>query len=721
MSFTISNVKVRADGWSVDAILVNQHGQQGNVVYDFSSSPSIAVTSEGYDSNRVLGTMTRTVYITDIVRIPGSTTLDETDSGLNLVVRLSLSAPIFTDDKNGGAGTSGVDPVVSIGAGVFTIGASSNSAYNASVTNNSTEVYPKVFGQWATVPFKRYDSATVHQAFTARHGFGIAAARFKLTSGASVVQADGVLTSRKRTASSLYGYDYEADLTLAGSAVQGVMTANFRAWPVVGDAASMLNTADFPVNDDNTALGVCNYSHYYNKDGTDQIKRYVSSSGNDTTGDGLTMGTAWATIGKALTDGTADEIICGAGSIAFGIVTEPASINRWRSIIPDTGASVTVQLDGRIKYNTPHLHFQGVTLQFQLNTTYLDGMITPHWLWIDSCTTDSNGFSNTTISSFAYRTAGTFITNSTIDDASKWGMDANSSVRVIHWLDGCNISATSETRIANTFRMVACLGKDIGYMAKGSFSGTAPLADPGIVEFNHLHSFDAVANTLCRFSKTEDYVNGISVIGNIFERSVGTNPVLQISADGITTTTNHVIVAHNTMVGQRQNLAYNDSGTASTPHKNWFVVGNAFNNYNIKADLFGTVNANRVGNWANLYGVNFNANGSESTLGFNNEFRGLNSSTIMPNEADFTTLLTANYTDDRSVTGTGTGNGDYTPASGSELLGALPSGVAMVGIDLFGTTMGTTIGAIQIASLSSPSSHSKLFLRKNSRYGRPVL
>ncbi|MDF1700808.1 MAG: hypothetical protein P1V36_06585, partial [Planctomycetota bacterium] len=149
--FAVNSVTVNADGWSADVVLDGQAGEQGNIAYDFGTPGStstsdfyILVTSQGYNATGSLGTTTRYVYATKAVRkpTPNQADLDETDSGGNMTVRVSLSDCVYDDDDASG---SGADPQVVINTGTFTNGADTNTAFSDSATNSSTLDYPKAF------------------------------------------------------------------------------------------------------------------------------------------------------------------------------------------------------------------------------------------------------------------------------------------------------------------------------------------------------------------------------------------------------------------------------------------------------------------------------------------------------------------------------------------------------------------------------------------------
>lgn len=71
---------IRPDGWSADVTIEGRAAWLGAAAYDFGTPGAtgtskfyLAVTSEGYNSSAVLGTIARTVYGTDVVRMPTGT------------------------------------------------------------------------------------------------------------------------------------------------------------------------------------------------------------------------------------------------------------------------------------------------------------------------------------------------------------------------------------------------------------------------------------------------------------------------------------------------------------------------------------------------------------------------------------------------------------------------------------------------------------------------
>ena len=498
--------------------------------------------------------------------------------------------------------------------------------------------------------------------------------------------------------SGYYASEYEGTLDTSGLTQDEVWTAKVVVDPVVGDADSVFDSSVQTVNRSNVMLGQCNITFYGDKNDTATVTRYVSTSGNDTTGDG-SNGNPWATVHKALTDGTADDIECAAGTYTFGAVTAPSSLNRWRTIRPASGASVTISLDGLEQPNTPHLRFQGVTISKATQNVYIYDSTQARYVWYDGVTTDTNSQAATaTAPALAYGYAA-FFTDCTIDDFKNFGLDiGHGSIVGPMWFDGNTMDSTANASCKAWVRFVANDADEIGLFAA---TGGQIEQDPCIIEFNKIHSWStAGAANISLFAATA-CDTGASFVGNIVERTAGTNPTIAFAAGGTDRATNHVLFWHNTFAGERANLGYNEAGTVAVYANRWGMVGNSFEEYNIKSDLFPTASGNRIGNWANLHGVGFVANAAENTLGFCNAYPGLYSSTIFgtAESESGTTPCDPAYTDDQSFTTTGSGDGDYLPTDAGDLWQALPSGWAMVPKDMLGNEIpdnGTGhIGAIQ--------------------------
>ncbi len=347
----ILSVTVRADGWSADVVV---EGFTTGATYDFGLGTNNAnlagakvvftVVSEGYNSAGTLGTVTRTVYGTSVVRkpYPNEAQKDETGGG-NLTVRIALSDPIY-DDDNTGAGKSGTAPTVSFSAGwcVNTGGGSqsSNAASGLTVTNNSTLDYPKCVGRWA---WPGYDVVTsdflvemtgFHPHAKDRKPF--ACVQFDCTdehSHSATQQTATEMALSTRGGDALAVSVYAATIPVSAMDQGDVLTCRFRAYPWVGDANSVLDSATTgdgvaaPSEDLTPLMLLCDKSGTYGVTYC-YVDQSLNTTGSVTAGtfvDGETI-TQSGTSATALVVGT----VPGAGPLTMLVLTgTPNSSGVW--------------------------------------------------------------------------------------------------------------------------------------------------------------------------------------------------------------------------------------------------------------------------------------------------------------------------------------------------------------------------------------------------------
>lgn len=678
----ILSAVVRADGWSMDVTI---EGFAVGATYDFGSlgaSPatvatpkfSVAVVSEGYSAAGVLGTIARTVYGTHVVRkpYPNQASKDETVSGSDIVVRVALSESIYNDDKNGGAGTSGTNPAVTISAAwaTNTGGAAQTSAAATALacTNNSTLDYPKVIAQWAwghTPAFRR-----VSAAFTigciAYHGHGIACVALSATEGVNVVS--GTVTSKADHTMSASGLHYESyDLAVPVTSItQGNdITLRYIAYPVVGDADSITDTeaiTDIFYSPNGNTRITCTC------DKTGALIDYavVSTTGNDTTGaKSTTLATAAAspylTISKALASG-ATVIYCRTGTHDI-LGATPASVtarNYHIEIAPYPSESVTLNRTIHQYNKATKTRFSGFTIACANASGFLRGT-QDRIIEFDSCT-----FSTTTVpgAGLGYQAIGVWFNNCTVD-----GTDylSQSNGGAMYNYTGCIF--TTDTVSCGVWRtLVACSQSGASNTGFAVLTATSTQAPTNLIAA-HNKFMAAVQPSVPVFKFDYAVTVGIAFVGNLIEiNQSSTGKCMEMFADASVAAAEHVVVAHNTIVGNRCNMFYNDAGVAAVARTNCFIRANAISNYNIKADLYGTPNANRVGNWAQLNGVNTSDNiwDMTSSVSFINDWAGINSKfhTALVAEGPSTDL---GFTDDACYYGDGTGNGNYMPTEASVL------------------------------------------------------
>lgn len=718
----ILSAVVRADGWSMDVTI---EGFAVGATYDFGSlddtpatvtAPmfSVAVVSEGYNAAGVLGTINRTVYGTHVVRkpYPNQASKDETVSGSDLVVRVALSESIYNDDKNGGAGTSGTNPAVTIAAGwaTNTGGASQTSvaATALACTNNSTLDYPKCIAQWAwghTPAWKRVEAAFDIGAI-AYHGHGIACVTLSATEGANSVS--GIATSKTShpmSASALYYESYDLAVPLTSMTQGNDITLKFVAYPLVGDADSIIDTSTNTTSTDDIR-GLTQITCTCDKTGALKDYAVVSSAGNDSTGaKSTTLATAEAspylTIGKALASG-ATVIYCRAGTLDW-LGSTPASVTQRNYAIevsPYPGETVELQRQSTWKqYKAKIIEYRDFSGTSEIKcvsaTGYLDGnSVAGAKLFFRN-----NRFTATTPCNnpgTAYRSEGCWWINNT--HAGDEDFRGFSTSRLCYSLTGNSFTATlSAGGNKPVYGLIANKTVHSLWAEKTSTQG-GPNQNNVIFANNSLKSIAVNGSRPIGFGE-QLALSGVAIIGNVIEIKTVTSSTaaLFVGGDGTTLDLTHVLVAHNTVIGERCNLAYNDQGTAANVRTNWFVRNNAFMNFNIKSDTFGTANANRIGNWAQVNGVNFSDNRYDGTIGFPCDYDGINTTYVT---AQDTTYGQLGYTDDNSAgSGDGTGNGNYLPTEASVLRGHSLR-VSYLSYDQTGAQGDTAIGAYLIAGAS---------------------
>lgn len=711
----VSSVVVRSDGWSADVTIAGWAGEQGNITYDFDANGTpkfvMTVTSEGYDSSGVLGTVTREVYGTTAVRLPypNEAQLDETDSGSDIVIRVALSDHVYNDDKNGGAGTSGVDPTVSITAGCFEITADPTATFSGTATNNSTLDYPKVIGQWdlETTPMFDRVQADFEIGFIAYHGFQVAAVALSAIGASSSHTQSGDVSAPSVTdhpVSGLSSESFKLSVPVAGYTQGENITLRAVAYPKVGDADSIRDTATKAGGFADYYKGDAEITCTCDKDNSLAVYGVVDPAGNDGTGvTSATLTTAEAspylTIAAAITGG-ANVVYLNDGSYnTLGGNPADNGFSYWTEIREHPSAtSVTINRGGNRTYNNTRLAWIGLTIN---GTDFLDGGNGNKILKFQNCSMDNSG--SITVG-LGYRNQGTWFIGCTYANGTDNSEFAQfSSVNMMYQFTGCNIASVFVTTIASSVVGTLANGNnstDGCYVSiNGSATGGLQFGSNRFVSHSRLVNTRPSAQRIVAFSGQAD---DCAVVGTVMEvRSQGgSQPAFWVFADGSTDPVSNFICQGNTVVGQRVNFCYNDTGTAAVLRTNVFLSGNAFEQYNIKADTFAvSPDGNRVGNWAQEYGVGYKDNraGGSASAAFQGDYFGLNGVNNGTAGGDGSYL---GFVDNASQSGSGLGNGDYTPDTGSPLLGhTLIRPIAL--FDLNGNSVGSEIGAVSLAAAPS--------------------
>ncbi|MEM1060772.1 MAG: hypothetical protein AAGJ97_00440 [Planctomycetota bacterium] len=399
-----------------------------------------------------------------------------------------------------------------------------------------------------------------------------------------------------------------------------------------------------------------------------------------------------------------------AGTHNFGTSLAQRNADEWRLVEAAPGvarSAVTVEVPSQVFVRNDRLMFRGVTFQGTSTGSRLHGS-NVNAVRFDDCDIDDflgKGGASSSAGLTTYRTAVTYHHDCDLGDTWPF-LDARGVV-----IDGCLASLD----FAQAWRFTANDCPDRLRLR----TPNAPSADAENViwSFNMaLGLTDVNYFVLSIASSNPSNATNVALVGNAIEiasRSTGAK-MLDLSGDGISSDTTHVLVWGNTLAGDKCNVFYNDSGSAVSLHTWCSVRGNSWTEYNTKSDTFGAPDGARVGNWGPLYGCGFRGNLWEESAGtgainFPAEFTGLGTRYVGDGGLD--------YVLDASVAGTGNGDGDYTPDADSPLLTVFVP-APRPAFDLFGTARGPAgIGAIAVASIALPGTLERRF---DHRLRRPV-
>lgn len=202
-----------------------------------------------------------------------------------------------------------------------------------------------------------------------------------------------------------------------------------------------------------------------------------------------------------------------------------------------------------------------------------------------------------------------------------------------------------------------------------------------------------------------NYANaeGFHFVHSVVERqTLGSTAAVLISGDGDANSVQNVVLHGATVAGQRMNFLYNDSGVSPILKLGELRFCVIDSSYNCKSDTDpGNENGGRWsvdGNTSVEYHVGFRSNAI-----LRSAYSAFGVGAIWAGEIGalgdvLGASLAANWVDDASANGDGTGDGDYTP-SGVHDLPAIPAGLAKTSIDFMGRAVandGTAVaGALQ--------------------------
>lgn len=693
----ITAVRINASGWYAE---VDIAGLAVGGTYDLgigtNNDPAAAkmvftVTSKGYADDGTLGTMTRTVIGTNYKRkaYPNEAVADEVAADGTLTVTVALSDWIYTDDTM----------TVSIGAGFYTEAAGDGGTANAAsaatyaVTNNSAEPYSaaKVVGNWSWPGWSRVTGPTLTLRAVAYHRSAqqkrpVRSVFFTCTDQHAHSASATVTTPTidNSMGDAVPVIEYIGNISTASFTQGDTLTCNFVAYPWYGDAGSILNTGD-GVNTMPTPLYAPQY-HLVDTAGTYGVTvACVDAALDDDTG-GVAVDVAafnpastgcYKTIAAAATaiaaynntnhgrNNTGGAIIYlkeGSHVWTGGTVSAggQATAQTWTTVtkFPGTArANVLIASAATTKQVGERLKVEDVTVT---NST-VAGFTGMDYFWLHNSVLSPTGAATIYINTCVYITA-----SSIANVAELLQYSTSNAARAL--IRGNATSASHQYAM----RAYTVLGNSMTFTGGGGISAdgagqTVPAFDNMIYAHNKFYSV-ASTDTTILLKATYDLLHGMAFVGNLVERSgAATTPLIRVSGDASANPAHNVLFWHNTIVGQRANLAYNDYNlnnvTPPVYRKHWSIVGNIFDDYNCVTDKDthgGTADDDRIGNHSVIHGVGQWGNIITNRVGtdsYENKFGGLYYKRGAP--------LAPNFLNDQSNSVSGAGGGTYTIHSNS--------------------------------------------------------
>jgi len=712
----------------------NQYGQDATVatgiLVDWSTAKMIfTITSEGHDDAGNLTTRARFAYASRVLRKvdPLDAEDDIAVDGADLLVKVALSEFVYDDDKAGGAGTSGTDPTVIVIGGwarETAIPANVTNAVSAgAVTNNSILDYPKVVGRFVWPSFYTVGGDFLLEAECFQH-FGmnakpVACVKFdaqdaSLNSAPTQTVTDMTLTTRTHP-SGLKPSVYAATMPVANLTQGEAITCNFKAYPWIGDADSVLDTRDGTPPPSPTWGPVVLYC---NKDGTFNPAPFVAvAPGGADSGQGSFATEAearaqpYATIPTALAglaQPSGGECVLEEG--AYPLTADAAlnlgSMTAWVTIRPATGTDPAAVLIDQATTPandiwTGRIKIEGVG-RFKDNAQI--GILrgdntTKSATWVDGVL----DVSLTANVAYIYNQAAVYFTDNTLnalgnDIGERIGWSGNGSIGGTALMRGNDYTATAVRKMYNHGIMVANKGP-IAFIDTTT-AMTAPQGD----NYFSAYCWAVVGNegfhTDLHKASDRALVHGAFFAGGIIERSGSATSyvMLQVAADNYldhNPAVDHLGLWHMTVEGERVNICYNAyPDIIAVPMTNVSLKYSSIRDMNNKDDTFGgEEDPTHTGSWPVGYRTGaVGMVGSANTIPW--ETLGM-----------FGKYQSATYVKNGSFDGDNTGISDFTPAPGSSLLNVIPGDAHRVlPFDLFGNPIAGNgdAGAVQLTVPVAP-------------------
>jgi hypothetical protein len=654
----VLSTTVRSDGWTAEIVLDDM--TQGGVYAFGWSTNQIAATS----LPKVVFTVTSETFVngtptTKVRYVRGGMSLDTTDdpelnadfeSGGDLHALVTLEDWIYPDDV----------VTVTISNDWYVNGMTNSSPVTGqAVANNSTRAYFATDFVWTRPPFERITAPTftvgaLASSHHALNGKPVDCVIFTATDGITTPQT---VTVSSMTKSAFIGdkrvcAEYLATFDNTAFTQGATITVNAKAYPHIGDASNIFDSATFaaqPSVKPGPQTFLCDKNSTYGR----SIALVDPAAVNDTAGVAYdpatydrttavpckTVAGAFAKIaarnlsvhGRNDISASVVEMKAGTSYSLFGATGAPGNLDpaSWAIVRPVPGLGPNdVQFSGNSGDGDLSDRVKFENIGFTSSTSGPAGI---NALWLDRC---------------KLAAAGT---------PSNGQFSGNTHV----WMTGCNVSNWSNLRPFGSglggFKLIR--GCDFtGFRAniipecflaniKNDRSSPTPSApsvflidglgstsgpwESVFIAYNEIYGLAGIG---LKYWDKKAYAptRGVTMMENLFESvSNATNyNLIQLSGSGeFNQTFTNAKLWHNTFMGERHFICYNDNGTQPVWYLGVEMVGNICWEYNIKDNNHGTGNPARIGNWSVLYGVGQSGNlNADSGTGdqFTNRWGGIN-------------------------------------------------------------------------------------------------
>jgi hypothetical protein len=674
---------IDADGWRAT------YGSPPTEFDPVGSPETFAVTRSGFDATGTAETYSDTVTLMKRVRQPYP------NQALLTSDKVSLSDFVYAGDTISG------------------------------VTNNSTRPAPKPIALWLTPDMQilKGSSVTVQMAVAHAHprsGRPVAAVKFSLSDGTTTVNVTAsTMVSRDCPATGLKIPCFEATLDISGMTQGATLTIDAVIYPWVGAAFTVSTDADtWPSPNLSVLKALCDRTGAYGtayayvdpvagNDGTAVVSTTPATAAASPY---LTFSTAAAAIKTynnanfsrnsadggviRLVEGTTTlnaAIRSGANTVTWPLTIEAADpAKKSTTIFTDRGSTLANSCPNHLVLRNIKIQRSGsgsfVFIDQASSSLNYDRIVR-----VESCTFDENAAGVYT--AWFYKCARVQFFDCDGDGDIATGITG--TINKTSFMVGCTFGAG-----LTGFSVAGCKGQGTFTTRQAT---TAKVAGVGaFIGFNHLYLTSDVG-AVPKIINVNVGARGAAFVGNVFEKSGSSDtfPLAQYSADNESASSvENLILAHNTEVGARSNILYQEAGSTYAD-KSAYVQGNIFALRNVKTDVFAT-NGTLTGNWPAAYNVGYHANtvikgssddsyfgagewlGEVAELGFAGRSGGVD--------------LDPDFANDKSYYGSNAAPGDYTPGALTEVA-TLLSGRAHYPFDQLGRAIpndGTGLsGAIQ--------------------------